>query len=239
MIDLTLNNLFDSHDLCIPAEVLLSLISDEETFVFIKNDLSVYRHANQRFIELMGGKKLKDVYGHTDHTLCGIKDKVKIYLQHDAEVFDTGKPLLIKEEVAPIKNGFVKKYMGGTLYPIYGKSSTPVAVLGIVKPHYQRFKLTLEEALCLSAAEFDKLLLKRSYTLIVYNQTISLSKREIQCILELLKGNHAGEIARTFSLKQSTIEFYLENIKNKLGATGKASLISTVFNEKIIQQIIL
>lgn len=64
----------------------------------------------------------------------------------------------------------------------------------------------------------------------------SQSRNEkFNALLNFLKGKNAKEIAQTFRLKQTTIEFYIENIKEKLGATSKSSLIMTVFSQKIIQ----
>jgi len=239
VLDIKLNSLIDSQRFSLPGESLRALLSGGDQFVFIKNSLSVYCYANSHFIELMGCRKLHDIYNQTDAVLCRDKAKIKVYQQHDDEVLDSGKALSIAAEVAPVNHRFLRKQMIGKLYPIFSDSCHPVAVLGLVKPRFQRFKLTLDDVVSLSTEEIDKMLLRRSYEVLVYNQNTTLSKREIQCIIELLKGKHAGEIADILLLKQTTVEFYLENIKNKLGADSKSSLIGTVFNQKIIQQIIL
>lgn len=128
--------------------------------------------------------------------------------------------------------------MIGKIYPIFSESK-PAGVMGIVKSKYLPFKLTLETAFSLTPEELYTYFIRRSYSIKVYDKKITLSKREIQCIIEYIKGKNAKEIAETFTLKQSTIEYYLNNIKEKLGATSKSSLIMTVFNQQIIQQIIL
>jgi DNA-binding CsgD family transcriptional regulator len=236
MIDFTVPQL-NARRLQIPGIDFLSLLSlEHESFTFIKNKSSVYQYANRSFMELMG---IKNIYNQTDYDLCRDKKKIKIYQQHDEQVFEAEQVLSVSEEILPQKNQLIKTQMVGKLYPIYAEDSTPVAVLGIVKPQYLPFKLTIEIAVCLTKEEIDELFTKRSYPIVVHNQTITLSKREIQCIIELVKGKHAGEIAHTLQLKQTTIEFYTENLKNKLGATSKSSLLLTVFTQKIIQQIVL
>lgn len=129
--------------------------------------------------------------------------------------------------------------MIGKIHPIYLADNQLAGVLGIVKPQYLPFKLTLETALTFTKEEIKKNFIKRSYPVRVHNQDINLSRREVECIIELLKGKHAGEIGEALQLKQTTIEFYIENIKNKLGATNKSSLVMTILNQNILNQIVL
>lgn len=229
-----------AHELHIPGSDFLSLLAENsEHFIFIKNQNSIYQYANKQFLELMGLSSLKNIYQQTDYDLCRDKQKVKVYLQHDEEVFTTEKMLIINDEVMPKKNELLRKTMVGQLYPIFSEGSKPTAVVGIVRPKYHPFKLNLEYALSLTKEEMEQNFIRRSYPVVVHNKKITLSKREVQCIIELLKGKHAGEISSVFQLKQTTIEFYIDNIKDKLGATSKSSLIMTIFNQKIIQQIVL
>lgn len=53
-----------------------------------------------------------------------------------------------------------------------------------------------------------------------------LSKRERQCIQLLLKGKSAKETANFLQLSHRTIEFYFENIKNKLCCTSKQEIFA-------------
>ena len=54
----------------------------------------------------------------------------------------------------------------------------------------------------------------------------SLSERERQCLKLFLLGKSAKETAIDLSLSPRTIEFYFENIKNKLACRDKASVFS-------------
>ncbi|WP_419420730.1 helix-turn-helix transcriptional regulator [Legionella sp. D16C41] len=238
MYDFTISKL-NSYKLTILQKDFLSLLSEKENFIFVKNKFSVYQNANQQFLDLMGLNTLKNLYKKTDYDLCRDTTKIKIYLQHDEEVLETEQSLVVNEEILPQKNRLLRKQMTGTIYPIFNQGSKPIAILGVVKTKYLPFKLTLETAITMSKEEMDNNFIRRSYPVVIYDKKITLSKREIQCIIELLKGKNAKEIAETFRLKQTTIEFYLENIKEKFGATSKSSLIMTVYNQRIIQQIIL
>ncbi|PJD97983.1 MAG: hypothetical protein CK425_02140 [Parachlamydia sp.] len=52
-----------------------------------------------------------------------------------------------------------------------------------------------------------------------------LSSRESQCIRQLLKGKSAKETGAALGLSPRTVEFYLENIKNKLSCTSKQEIL--------------
>lgn len=224
----------------LPEEALNALISaGNDKFIFIKSALSVFQYANPLFINMMGLNNLDEIRNQTDVDLCRDKQKARIYVQDDERVIDTEKPAVICEEVIPKHNPAFQEILTGTLYPLHTGKSAPSAVLGICG--YQRVvkKLTIELSLMLNTVELDYLLTKTRYIINAFNRKISLSKREVQCLIELIKGNHAGETASLLSLKQTTIESYISNLKNKLGATSKSSLINTVLTQNIIQQIVI
>ena len=62
---------------------------------------------------------------------------------------------------------------------------------------------------------------------------------EICILVQLLKGAHAGGIAKELQIKQTTAESYLVNIKNKLAVNSKSALINAVINGKLLEQIIV
>lgn len=62
---------------------------------------------------------------------------------------------------------------------------------------------------------------------------VYLSKRELECLRFLLRGKTAKDIASLLLLSPRTIEFYLDNIKRKMGVSSKSELI-----EKTIDHIL-
>lgn len=58
----------------------------------------------------------------------------------------------------------------------------------------------------------------------------SLTPREIQCVGYLVRGKSAREISKLLGLSKRTVEFYLANIKSKLGVSTKSELIEKMFN---------
>lgn len=220
-------------------ELSVVFSSEKKPFIFMKTDRSVYQYGNENFIEIMGLKKLSDLLNLRDRDLCRDKNKTAIYLQHDQQVIEEERSLAVYEAVLPRKCGKLIQHMNGKLYPMYQHGSRPEAILGIVTPTFLPFKLDLETALCLTDGEMEKLLTKSSYSVQVSGIAIKLSRREVQCIIALIKGKHAGEIGQTLSLKQTTIESYIISIKNKLGAFSKSNLLDIVFSQKLLQQVIL
>lgn len=90
----------------------------------------------------------------------------------------------------------------------------------------------------LSNLQLDTLLNKPRYQIKLDIGQVTLSKMEIKTLVQLLRGKHAGEIAHSFQLKQTTIESYLSNIKNKLGVRLKSELIHRVINNQLLQQVV-
>jgi DNA-binding CsgD family transcriptional regulator len=66
---------------------------------------------------------------------------------------------------------------------------------------------------------------KVSYEVAPTENRFHLSRRELQCMLHLLRGKTSKEIANALQLSKRTIDFYLDNIKNKFGCQNKAELI--------------
>jgi LuxR family transcriptional regulator len=70
------------------------------------------------------------------------------------------------------------------------------------------------------------------------NNGIKFSKRESECIYAMYLGNSAKEIARQFNISIRTVEYYFNNIRQKLGCTSKSQILSmllkTSYNKKLI-----
>lgn len=88
-----------------------------------------------------------------------------------------------------------------------------------------------------SMEELDALLVRPRYDFQLDNNRFILSRMEIKSLVQLLKGQHAGEIATSLNLKQTTVESYLSNIKNKLGINSKSQLIQFIVKNQLLQQI--
>ena len=68
-------------------------------------------------------------------------------------------------------------------------------------------------------------------------KNIHFSRREAECMVEFLRGKKVNMVAEILSLSPRTIEFYLKNMKNKLGCKTKYELINLVINSDFLQEV--
>jgi DNA-binding CsgD family transcriptional regulator len=232
--------LFNGANLQLSGEAMHDLLTCADShFIFVKNIHSIYQYNNKQFASLMGLKSAISLTGYQDKDLTRDKSKLNLYLQHHEHVLDTCTSLQTQADVVPKHNPLLAKLVSGMMHPVFDNYTKPVAVLGIMQLHNQLFQLDIDTAVSLTGEELGEVLSRHSYPIKLGDRTISLSKREVQCLVALFKGCQAGEIAAQLKLKQSTVEFYLENLKNKLGESKKSALIQAAIHHQVIQQLVL
>ena len=162
-----------------------------------------------------------------------------IHQKQEEEVLLSNKPMSFRElvEVKDQKN--MRKVIITTLYPLQIESETPNGVLRICYPENKQWFLYLDKILHLPVAEINQYLNQKKYEFSVNKIIYSFSRRELMCLIELLKGKQAGEIAEELKLKQVTVEFYIKNLKNKCGVSQKSELVRFFINNHILQQIVI
>ena len=153
--------------------------------------------------------------------------------------FRRKKILTVSERVAPKHNQPIIHTMQGKLYPLLAENGQASHVLGMVSPTVKLLKLDWDTVFSLTVNELDALLSKRSYEIKLYFGSVMLSKMEIKTLIQLMRGAGAGDIAKALNIKQTTVESYLTNIKNKFGVSHKSELTNLVINEKILHKIML
>ena len=221
------------------SELLQVMDPANSTCLFIKNENSAYCFANPNFIQLMGLQTLNQLRQANDAGMSKNQADAIKYRQLDECILEEGKTLCVTEVISPKLNQPVEKVMEGKLYPLLTEDSTKGFVLGIVTPKCKLLKLDFDTIFKLSVEELKALLMKRSYSIQLSFGTITLSKMEICTLIQMMKGCHAGEIATALSIKQTTVESYLTNIKNKLAVTSKSELITLVSSSNLLQQVIV
>lgn len=224
----------------LPLGDLIELLNGSQNqCLFVKNELSSYCYANDNYIQLMGLKNLHQLRSLNDYDISKNKKDADLYRELDNFILDEGKALSVSEVISPNYNQPLAKTMQGHLYPLSANTDRANYVLGIVTPEDKLLKLNFDTIFKLTQRELGELLIKRSYTINLSFGSITLSKMEIRTLVQLLKGAHAGEIAKELILKQTTVESYLSNIKSKLAVDTKGELINRVVSEKLLEQVIL
>jgi DNA-binding NarL/FixJ family response regulator len=98
-------------------------------------------------------------------------------------------------------------------------------------------QLDFDTIFSITTQQLSGLLTKRTYAIPLNLRLVSIAKMEICVLVELLKGSHAGQIAEELGIKQTTVESYLVNIKNKLAVDSKSELIRLITSKKILQRV--
>ncbi len=76
-----------------------------------------------------------------------------------------------------------------------------------------------------NSEDFLKAMSLKKYTFQKGGATLSLTRRELECAVGLMKGKTAKEIAATLAISKRTIEKHIENIKWKTETSSKGDLM--------------
>lgn len=68
----------------------------------------------------------------------------------------------------------------------------------------------------------------------INNSQLKLSPREKECAFYLTRGMTAKEIARKMNISSRTVEFYLLNIKEKLGCVRRSEIVSKCLEDGLL-----
>lgn len=219
------------------VDLIGALESSQNQYIFIKDTQHHYHYANENFIQLLGLENINQLRRISDFDLYKTKREADIYHSLQDCVVDTSAPLPVCEQVAPINNAPIVKTMEGSLYPLYSNHATAQFVMGIVTPQTRVFKLNWETIFNLNIRQIDALLVKRSYPIKLAANQLVLSKMEIKTLIQLLRGGRSGDIAMSLNIKKSTVESYLNTIKNKLGVSHRSELIGLLIDSKLLEQV--
>ncbi len=63
-------------------------------------------------------------------------------------------------------------------------------------------------------------------------ETFCLSKREVDVVMNIFKGMHNAEIARTLFVSEITVKKHLQNIYEKVGVNNRTSLINKILTQQ-------
>lgn len=220
------------------AELLSVIDSSKHQCLFIKNAQSNYLYANDNFLSLVGLDNLSQLRHTSDAQLFTSKQQVYKYKALINWVVEEKESLNVQEIVSPTRNPSFSMRMPGKLYPLFAESGNVQSVMGIILPETKLLKLDWDTVFNLTTKELDSLL-KPKYIIKLSTGSLVLSKREIQVLIQLIKGSNAGEIASTLGIKQTTVESYLVNIRNKLNVGGRSELINFIIHEQLLQKIII
>ena len=205
----------------------------------IKTKDSGYVYANQNHLKLMGFSDLHQFLNKKDNELYLDTAAIKTYQADDDYIYETVKPLNIQGEISPKNHLKLKKSMSGVMHPLCVHSDNPDAVVVITKPVNQVINLNLEILFAMHLETLKKNLEHNSYAVKSDYLNFTLARMEILCFAEVLKGKNAAEISESLSIKQSTVESYLSNLRNKCGTGKKSELIQFFIDNQVLESIVI
>ncbi len=69
------------------------------------------------------------------------------------------------------------------------------------------------------------------------DKTLYLTHREAECMVHIAKGCTIRDTGERLKLSARTVEFYVKNIKKKLGCRTKSELIQRIYNSDFMQNV--
>lgn len=169
-------------------------------YVFWKDKNSVYLGCNQQFAELAELNSPEEIIGKTDYELWGTDGKeAKIFRQGDIDTIN-GNPVTNAKEYINKSNKNWALLVNKSI--LIDKKHHVVGIFGI--------------SVEINFADNN-------------TNTLGLTKRQSECLYHLVRGLTAKQIAKVLGLSNRTVEFYLENLKEKFNCSNKSDLITKAF----------
>ena len=209
--------------------------------------LSYFLSANDNFIHANHLTRITNIPGnigyYSHHELKNAplnsvfcRHTTKIIGKHTQQILNS-KQMLILEENANRLDELQLNALSFKL-PVYDSSNHPIAILGLSAlfdnstfPEVAPFVQTINHIIHTGLINTRH----RSFNLLSHGISIDnvyLSQQELKCLRLLILGKTSKLIAQFLNLSPRTVEYYLDNIKNKLKVETKTQLI-----EKVIQHI--
>jgi Response regulator containing a CheY-like receiver domain and an HTH DNA-binding domain len=76
-----------------------------------------------------------------------------------------------------------------------------------------------------------------TYRLGEEEHTVYFTRREAECMILLLRGTTVNNIAKKLGLSPRTVEYYIKNMKNKVGCRTKFELVELVYASDFINNL--
>lgn len=123
------------------------------------------------------------------------------------------------------------KTVFGKKYPIINSEGTPIAIVSQFDEISNYNLIDTYRFMSKSQKRFKKNMKQFGYILEDNHILEHLTNREAECLFFLLRGKTSKSIATLLNLSVRTVEYYIENIKNKMRCNGKEELIEKAINE--------
>lgn len=211
--------------------------------VYFLNTESVIQNMSDTAANVCGFQGKKDAIGNTARTVSK-KESAEFSIMHNNEVISRNS-IVIKDEHFLRLDGFEFRDIA-IKFPLLDDNGKIMGVFGcsiIIDLLAESFHLLMKTGLLVDTHIFTR---SRNYYSIYLDSDISqqtiddlsrklsvktkklISKREIECLLHLMKGKSARETGIQLNRSQRTVEHYINSLKDKLSCAKKSEIIETV-----------
>lgn len=181
-----------------------------------KDKYSVYLGGNQFLAHTMGFAKPQDIIGMKDtdikSEMVAFADK---FVRDDKEVLRAGERQHI--DIGRYNDGVLRATLSTKKVLLTAHQETVGTVFSRVELKSSILSKLLDKSLNIKLPLY--------YSITSQYGEYSLSKRESESLFYLIRGYTAREIAQRLGLSSKTIEYHIEQLKNKLNCSKKSELI--------------
>ncbi|CDZ78385.1 DNA-binding transcriptional activator UhpA [Legionella massiliensis] len=181
-----------------------------------KDKNSVYLGGNQLLASTMGFAKPQDIVGMKD---TDIKSEMVVFadkfVKEDKEVMLTGERQHI--DIGRYNDGLLRATLSTKKVILAANQAIIGTAFSRVELKSSILKKLLDKSLNIKFPLY--------YTIARQYGEYNLNKRETESLFYLMRGYTAKEIAQRLGLSPKTIEYHIEQLKNKLGCSKKSELV--------------
>jgi len=193
---------------------------------------STILEANENCVIASRVASIKDLLGKTVLDICPVENARQI-MTTDEVVVNTNSGRIVEEDMALITHGDVKNYCLSFKMPWYNNENKIIGVFGY-SVYFGRdpfseglSKIAQLGLLSVFESSNDARFFLDNYLF----DGVYFSKREKECLYYLVRARSSKEIAKSLGLSYRTIEYYIDNIKEKMNVNSRAELIDKLVSK--------
>jgi DNA-binding CsgD family transcriptional regulator len=179
---------------------------------------------NKKLADFLGLDEPGQIIGLTGYDFAPI-EFVDLLRKHEAIAVKNKQNISVKEEIYHPLIG--RTIIEVTIGPILNENNKVSSVICYGTHLFVLADKPWNKVVELIKKENIHQLIKLSkYKINTQHGVVTLSKKEAECVLYMLKGLKSKEIAKEMELASRTVDNHIENIKNKLNCSNRSQLSS-------------
>jgi DNA-binding CsgD family transcriptional regulator len=185
---------------------------------------SIYQNSNLVFSSLCGYKKTEDLFQTSDYDIpCKLSELAEVWRQKDRQVILAEKAIQFFE-IVTYADRKLRQFLV-TKTPKLNEKNRIVGTYAHALDVSELFS-QLAKALNRTERKNKNSLSQRSY-IIGQCPGFDLTLRQSECLFFISRGRTSKEIAKILNLSFRTVEYHIEELKNKFNCKTKGNLIDS------------